>query len=32
MVEVSSNFWELVSKNVEPIMTIRNLAQLEGGI
>jgi len=27
---VSSNFWELVSKNVEPIMTIINLAQLRG--
>jgi hypothetical protein len=25
-----SNFWELVSKDVDPIMTIRNLSQLRG--
>jgi len=29
---MSSNFRELVGKNVKPIMTIRNLAQLDGGI
>jgi len=29
---VSSNFDELVGKNIEPIKTIRDLAQLKGGI
>jgi len=29
---VSSNFGELVGKNIEPSKTIRNLAQLKGGI
>jgi len=29
---VSSNFGELVDKNIEPIMTIKNLAHLDDGI
>jgi len=29
---VSSNFCELAGKNIDPVKTIRDLAQLKGGI